>query len=561
MPVIRQMDSRLANMIAAGEVVDRPASVIKELIENAIDAKATHISVEVFDMGMSLMTVTDNGVGMDHVDAHMAFSRHATSKIKDEYDLSHIKTLGFRGEALAAIASVAKVTLKTRQEDSDGFMVIYEGGHFIKDGTATLNKGTRVEVKDLFYNTPARFKYIKSDLAEKNMIIDIFDRLALAHPEIRFSLEMDGKKIKETYGNHDFYQLIDKIYGPKMTQGMITFKETVQKIHLEGYLLTPSIARSRKKDISIFVNGRYIKNYALVQAVIDGYHSFMMVGKYPIALIHIEIDPSLLDCNVHPQKYEVKFVNEMILAYYIEGFVKQALLMSRHEIPETLSEVRKEIEKEVYTPMQFEFQEVRETNIIEEERKIYQKIPDMEYIGIFSGTYLIFQNEEGMYLVDQHAAAERVRYEHYFKALQNPVKARKMMLVGHLLQLTDHDFSIIKEHKDDFESFGFIFNTDLELTEIPTWLLDEEIEIAIETMISMLEEKQKIELITLRDALAKDISCKGAIKANKALSNLEVEHLMKMLQVCENPYHCPHGRPTIIKLSHYDVERMFKRVV
>lgn len=561
MPVIRQMDSRLANMIAAGEVVDRPASVIKELIENAIDAKSTQISVEVFDMGMSKMTVTDNGVGMDKIDAHMAFSRHATSKIKDEYDLSHIKTLGFRGEALAAIASVSKVTLKTRQEDQDGFMVVYEGGHFITDGVATLNKGTSVEVKDLFYNTPARFKYIKSDLAEKNMIVDIFDRLALAHPEIRFSLEMDGKKVKETYGNRDFHQLIDRIYGPKMTQGMITFKETVQKIHIQGYLLSPSIARSRKKDISIFINGRYIKNYALIQAVIDGYHSFMMVGKYPIALIHIEIDPSLLDCNVHPQKYEVKFVNEMILAYYIEGFVKQALLMSRHEIPETLSEVRKEIEKEVYTPMQFEFQEVRETNIIEEERKIYQKIPDMEYIGIFSGTYLIFQNEEGMYLVDQHAAAERVRYEHYFKALQNPVKARKMMLVGHLLQLTDHDFSIIKEHKDDFESFGFIFNTDLELTEIPTWLLDEEIEIAIETMISMLEEKQKIELITLRDALAKDISCKGAIKANKALSNLEVEHLMKMLQVCENPYHCPHGRPTIIKLSHYDVERMFKRVV
>lgn len=389
MPVIRQMDSRLANMIAAGEVVDRPASVIKELIENAIDAKSTQISVEVFDMGMSKMTVTDNGVGMDKIDAHMAFSRHATSKIKDEYDLSHIKTLGFRGEALAAIASVSKVTLKTRQEDQDGFMVVYEGGHFITDGVATLNKGTSVEVKDLFYNTPARFKYIKSDLAEKNMIVDIFDRLALAHPEIRFSLEMDGKKVKETYGNRDFHQLIDRIYGPKMTQGMITFKEIVQKIHIQGYLLSPSIARSRKKDISIFVNGRYIKNYALIQAVIDGYHSFMMVGKYPIALIHIEIDPSLLDCNVHPQKYEVKFVNEMILAYYIEGFVKQALLMSRHEIPETLSEVRKEIEKEVYTPMQFEFQDVRETQTIEEERKIYQKIPDMDYIGIFSGTYLI----------------------------------------------------------------------------------------------------------------------------------------------------------------------------
>ena len=562
MPVIKQMDSRLANMIAAGEVVDRPASVIKELIENAIDAKSTQISVEVFDMGMSKMVVTDNGVGMDKVDAHMAFSRHATSKIKDEYDLSHIKTLGFRGEALAAISSVSKVTLKTRQENSDGFMVIYEGGHFVSDGAATLNKGTSVEVENLFFNTPARFKYIKSDLAEKNMIIDIFDRLALAHPEIRFSLMMDGKKLKETYGNRDFHQLIDRIYGSKMTEGMITFKETVQKIHLEGYLLSPSISRSRKKDISIFVNGRYIKNYALVQAVIDGYHSHMMVGKYPIALIHIEIDPSLLDCNVHPQKYEVKFVNEMILAYHIEGYVKQALEMSRHEIPETIKEVVKDIDKEVFTPLQMTFEEVREElHVLEEEKHTTHKLPDMEYIGTFSGTYLLFQNEDGMYLVDQHAAAERVRYEYYMKALQHPAKAKKMMLVGLKLKLTDLDFSVIKKHRGDFELFGFTFNDDFELIEIPTWLLDDEIEIAVEAMVSMLEDHGKIELLKLRDALAKDISCKGAIKANKALSLKEVEHLMKMLQVSLNPYHCPHGRPTIIKLSHYDIERMFKRVV
>ncbi len=209
MPIIRQMDQRLANMIAAGEVVDRPASVIKELMENAIDAHATQVSVEVFDMGMKKMIVTDNGMGMDPIDAKMAFSRHATSKIHDEFDLSHIQTLGFRGEALAAIASVSKVHLKTRQEHSDGFYVRFEGGHFISEGFATLNKGTVVEVSDLFFNTPARFKYIKSDVAEKMQITDIFDRIALANPDIRFSLLMDGKKIKETYGNGNFYQLID----------------------------------------------------------------------------------------------------------------------------------------------------------------------------------------------------------------------------------------------------------------------------------------------------------------------------------------------------------------
>jgi DNA mismatch repair protein MutL len=433
----------------------------------------------------------------------------------------------------------------------------------MSSGTATLNQGTTVEVKDLFYNTPARFKYIKSDLAEKNQIIDIFDRLALAHPEIRFELNMDGKRLKETYGNGDFYQLIDRIYGPKMTKDMVTFKEIVQKIKIEGYLLSPHIMRSRKKDISIFVNGRYIKNYALVQAVIDGYHSFMMVGKYPIALIHIDIDPSLLDCNVHPQKYEVKFVNEMVLAYHIEGFVKQALLMSRHEIPETMKDIDKTYQhEEIITPLQMTFDEINERkDVLEEEQKMYQKLPEMDYVGTFAGTYLIFQNEDGMYLVDQHAAQERVRYEHYYNALQHPKKARKLMLFSYELKLKDEDFNIMKEHVDAFEELGFIFNDALELTAIPTWLREEEIQIAIDHMVAMLEEQNKIELIKLRDALAKDISCKGAIKANQALALHEIESLMEQLKVCENPYHCPHGRPTIIKLSHYDVERMFKRVV
>jgi len=562
MPVIRQMDQRLANMIAAGEVVDRPASVIKELMENAIDAHATQVSVDVFDMGMKKMVVTDNGVGMDQIDAKMAFSRHATSKIKDEFDLSHIQTLGFRGEALAAIASVSKVLLKTRQEHGEGFFVSFEGGHFVTEGLATLNKGTVVEVSDLFYNTPARFKYIKSDLAEKMQIIDLFDRIALANPNIRFALFMDGKKIKETYGNGDFYQLIDHIYGSRMTKGMIVFHETVQKIKIDGYLLAPSIARSRKKDISIFVNGRYIKNYALVQAVIEGYHSFMMVGKFPIALIHIAIDPSLLDVNVHPQKYEIKFVNEMILAYHIESFVKRALLMEKHEIVEGKDIIDKKIETENYTPIQFEFHDVLENTIpLEEEKTRMHKLPDMSYVGVFFGTYLIFQNEEGMFLVDQHAAAERVRYEHYVHALSHPTKARKMMLLERPLDLTDQDQDFLKHHLQAFNDLGFGFTEDMHLNQMPTWLRDEEVDIALEACLVMLEENNHIDLQKLRDTLAKDISCKGAIKANKALSILEIEALMKQLQVCENPYHCPHGRPTIVKLTHYDIERMFKRVV
>ncbi len=561
MPLIRQMDERLANMIAAGEVVDRPASIVKELVENSIDAKASSIMVEIFDMGMSKIKVTDNGVGMDKEDAHLAFHRHATSKIKDEFDLSHIQTLGFRGEALAAIASVAKVTLKTRQEDEDGWFVYVEGGHFIKDGLATLNRGTVVDVSDLFYNTPARFKYIKSDLTEKAMISDIFDRLALAHPEIRFQLFMDQKLIKETYGNQNFFSLIDQIYGPRMTKGMITFKETVQKMTIEGYLLSPNIARSRKKDISIFVNGRFIKNYALVQAVVDGYHSYMMIGKFPIALIHITIDPSLLDVNVHPQKYEVKFVNEMILAYHIEMYVKKALMLEKHEIPQGLETIKKSVPQESYTPLSMSFENLilKESHLLEDIP--LKRLPELLYVGTFAGTYLLFQNEEGLFLVDQHAAAERVRYEHYTKSLAHPTFATKMMFISHPLSITPEDKEILKTHESELKHYGFEFDSSHELTAIPTWLNEDEIEIALETISTTLKEKNTIDLGILRDSLAKDVSCKGAIKANTALSVLEINHLMSELSSCDNPYHCPHGRPTIVRLSNYDVERMFKRVV
>ena len=564
MSIIKLMDPKLANMIAAGEVVDRPASVLKELIENSIDAGSTEISVEVTDMGMKQIIVTDNGSGMDFLDAHLAFDRHATSKIKDESDLSHINTLGFRGEALAAITSVSKVTLKTRQENSEGIYVTYHGGHFIGDGSATLNKGTVVEVSDLFYNTPARFKYIKSEVSERFAIIDIFDRLALANPDIRMSLTIDGKIIKKTFGNNDFYSLIDAIYGSKMTLGLTEFSETVQKIKITGYLLSPSISRSRKKDISIFVNGRYIRNYQLIQAVIDGYHSFMMVGKYPIALIHLEMDSSLLDVNVHPQKYEVKFVNESILSYHIENFVKNALQKKTHPIPENIKVIHKD-EIETYTPQTMLFEDSHHedfnSSFMERSLDVSNKIPDMDYIGVFSGTYLLFQNEEGLYLMDQHAAAERIRYEHYFVSLAKPNPAVKNLLITKELSLTNEDKEVIQNHLNEFISFGFSFNKDLELIALPVWLLDSEIEIAIEQMISMLTDKNKIDLAILRDALAKDISCKGAIKANKALSLIEVQALLKKLKTCDNPYTCPHGRPTIIKLTHHDVERMFKRVL
>jgi len=555
MSTIHIMKPTLANMIAAGEVVDRPASVIKELIENAIDAKASTIKVEVFDMGMKEMIVTDNGSGMDLEDAKLAFLRHATSKISEEEDLNHILSLGFRGEALAAIASVSKVTLKTRKEDRDGIFVIYEGGKLISEGSTATNIGTSVSVKDLFYNTPARYKYIKSEFAERQAMIDLFDHLALAHPEVAFSLYIDQKLLKETYGNRNIEQLIYQIYGQNLTKGLVKASDTIQKIEIDAYLLSPEHARSKKKDITLIVNGRYIKNYRLIQAVIDGYHSRIMVGKYPMAILYLEMDPSLIDVNVHPQKYEVKFVNEFVLAFLIEDLIKRTLTQKTQEIPAPYERVMKD---ETY---------IQESLFIDEhvseelsEPKV-SKIPEMDYVGTFSGTYLIFQNEDGLYLVDQHAAQERIRYEYYMETFKNPVFATKPMLFSKPLNLTSSELLVLKEKIPFFLPYGFSFDENLELMTIPTWLKDGEIDLAIESMIHMLLEKQKIDLSILRDALAKDVSCKGAIKANKPLNLSEIHALMERLKRAENPYTCPHGRPTIIKLTHYEIERMFKRVV
>lgn len=559
MPVIRLMDAKLANMIAAGEVVDRPASVIKELVENAIDAHATQLVVEVFDMGMRSMIVTDNGIGMDHEDAHLAFMRHATSKIKDQFDLGQISTLGFRGEALAAIASVSKVTLKTRQKDSEGIEVSFQGGKFLSEGSVAMNIGTSIEVKDLFYNTPARFKYIKSELSEKNAITDIFDRLALSNPNIRMKLMMDGKLIRETFGTGDYHSLIDQIYGKQMTQGMTEFSHVFQKMKIKGHLVSPSISRTRKKDISIMVNGRYVRNYALIQAVIDGYHSFMMVDQYPIAVIEVEMDPSLIDVNVHPQKYEVKFANESMLSYQIELFVKDALQKKTHVIQDNMYKTKHQ-SQETYTPLTVELFD----QLIEEQAFIPSssgKLPAFDFIGVLGGTYLLFQNQEGLFMMDQHAAQERIRYEYYFESLKHPKNVKKGLLFPRPVHLTKEDHEIIVHHMQSFTSYGFEFNSNLDLIALPIWLHDSEIDIAIEGMVSMLQSKGVIDLGMLRDRLAKDISCKGAIKANQNISKIEVDRLLKDLQSCLNPFTCPHGRPTLIKITHDDIEKMFKRVV
>ncbi|WP_035375555.1 DNA mismatch repair endonuclease MutL, partial [Haploplasma axanthum] len=575
MSIIKQMDERLANMIAAGEVVERPASIVKELVENSIDAKATEINIFIKENGLKEIRVVDNGIGMDNEDAKKAFLRHATSKIKTEFDLERIRTLGFRGEALAAILSVSRITLKTRQSNSEGFFVRYEDSKLIDEGTTSLNEGTEITVNDLFYNTPARLKYIKSEFSERAAIIDMFDRLALSNPTVRLSLTIDEKLVKETYGNNDYYSLMRQVYGNNVLKDLIVFEKEFQKIKIKGYLASPSVSRARKKDISLFVNGRYIMNYGLTQSIIDGYHSFLMVNRYPLAILLIEMDPVLLDVNVHPQKLEVKFANESLLKYHIELFVKESLMSRPHEIPQNLSIIkRQEYEnepvtinesfiprKETYVKESLDFVYNDNSNKQTEEQPEIKKIPDFSYVGTFAGTYLLFQNEQGMYMIDQHAAEERVNYEYYFDVIGNPKIVIKEMFLSRNLELTNEDLNLIKNHLNDFKELGFNFNEKMQLISHPTFLLDKDLDDAISVMLQMLEEKNQIDLKILLDNLAKSKSCKASIKANDTLSRKEIDVLIEKLRKTKNPYTCPHGRPTIIHLTYYEIERMFRRVV
>lgn len=563
------MDMALANTIAAGEVVERPASVIKELVENAIDANAKNITVEVYQMGLESIIVTDDGFGMDKSNLHKAFLRHATSKIFKVSDLNDIRSLGFRGEALPSIASVAKIEMISRTENSDAYFIKLEDSKIVDEGIAVSNQGTKIIVKELFYNTPARFKYMKSEYAEKNAITEIFDKLALSHPHISFKLIMDDKVIKATLGQGNIAQLLQAIYGKNITDGMKRLETNIGKIQVDGYLIDPKFVRSRRQDINIFINHRYIKNYVISQSIIEGYQTFLMTNKYPIVLLYLTIDPSLVDVNVHPQKMEAKLANERLFAFQLTPKVRETLESGHMPIRQTIQEVRKDL----FKPTIMDIFDIAKTEDIDATPQMMEdsfveqydepaadKLPFFEYIGTLSGTYLLYQNDEGLFLMDQHAAAERIRYEYYEHHVGKLTKDYYELLVPQPLYITNQDSQRLMNNKRLLMEIGFEFDGP-NLLKHPTWLRENEIDTAVNALIDQLDKDGHIDLKLLRNQLAKDIACKGAIKANQQLSSAEIKQLENDLRQCKNPYTCPHGRPVLIKLTNQDIEKMFKRIV
>lgn len=597
MSKIQIMDEVLANKIAAGEVVEKCMNVVKELVENAIDAKATSIKIELMDSGVKEIKVTDDGIGMDREDAVLAFSRHATSKVKNENDLFHIGSLGFRGEALPSIASVSNVTLNTNN-GVVGTEVEIHGGKLIAVNPSELAKGTSILVRDLFYNTPVRLKYLKSLYTELAYITEYVNKMALSYPEIRFVLTNNDKVLLKTDGSGRLLKVINDIYGLSVTKKMIEIKNENEDYQISGYISYPELQKSNKNAITLLVNGRVIRNLDIIRYITDSYHTYIPQDRYPIVVMKIDVDPILVDVNVHPTKMDIKFSKmdtlKDLITKTITSKLESLTLIPDAILETTVDENRTRIST-VYTPDRFqefdenkkeeEFQEFEKMTLTfetQEETTPYQKnsiednnptsvttevkkerIKKMYPVGLVHGTYIIAENEDGMYIIDQHAANERVNYEYYLREMSNPKPITMDLLVPITLELTSNEYIILKEHFDILDQLGigyeeFGFQT-LLIRSVPVWLTKSDIEVALRKIFDIITVREDFRLDRYLDHIAATVACKASIKANDHIELSSMEVLLERLRSCENPFTCPHGRPTIITYSKYDLEKLFKR--
>lgn len=592
MSKIKVMSENLANKIAAGEVVERIASVVKELVENSIDAESKTIIVDLIDSGTTSIKVTDDGNGMDSDDAKLAFSRHATSKLLKEDDLFFINTLGFRGEALPSIASVSKVDLRTSQGDVGTHIEIH-GGKIMNEENSDARRGTIIEIADLFYNTPARLKYLKSDSTELANVTTYIEKLALSHEDISFTLTNNGKRIVFTSGSGDLLKTIHEIYGYSVSSNMIEINASNDDFDIFGYICKPSILKSNRNHMTTIVNGRVVKNIEVNKAINDGYYTFKPDIKYPVVVLKIETDPTLVDVNIHPTKQDIKFsklddlnrliretigasLRKTILVPKVEvevnipepiySEISMPLVMENEEPYTTLEQISidfKEDKKGTYNDVLENVKENSKEELIENE--LIKKL-ELYPVGIALGTYIIAQNQDGMFLIDQHAAQERINYENNLRALKSEVKTTTSVLIPISIELSSSEFLSIKENMNILNDLGFVIeefgvNTYI-VKEHPVWLrVGLETESIKKIFDIIIEGKYLFDRVKFNEHIAITMACKMSVKGNEAITLEEAENLLNDLVLCDNPYNCPHGRPTIISFTIYELERMFKRVM
>ncbi len=595
MSSIKVMDEILANKIAAGEVVERCLNVVKELVENSIDAESTEIKITLIDSGTKKIVVSDNGIGMNKEDAMLAFSRHATSKLKNLDDLFNIETLGFRGEALPSIASVSHVHLQT-SKDGVGTSISLNGGVIESVENSDLSLGTTIEVRDLFYNTPVRLKYLKNLYTELALIVEYVNKMALSYPSIRFVLTNNEKELLNTSGDGNLLKVIYAVYGMDVTKKMIEISGENDDYVISGYIGYPEIAKTSRNVITTLVNGRVIKNLDLNRCLIDCYHTYIPKDKFPMIVLNIDVDPILIDINIHPQKMDIKFSKldslKELITKVITSKLKEILLVPHasirdlntiYEVEDSLSintinyELDDEEEKiKVSSPnleeLSFDFDNdnkitgSKSEEIVEEKESIDDyRIKEMIPVGIVHKTYIIAENSSGMYIIDQHAAAERINYEKVLNALLKDDYKVIDLLVPIRLEYSKDEFIRIKEHMDILKSIGISLDEFFDNTFIvrshPTWFFEGYEREAIEKIIAITLEKGEFDKEKFIYKTASTMACKMSIKANDYLDLNSAKVLLDNLRRCDNPFTCPHGRPTIITYSNYDLERLFKRTM
>ena len=704
---INILSAELSNKIAAGEVVERPSSVVKELVENSIDAGSTNIKVIIKEFGIQQIRIIDNGSGISNDDLARAFLRHATSKISADYDLFHIETLGFRGEALASISSVSKVVIKSCAGEAQGKMLVLEGGKVVSEEYYAPIKGTDLSVENLFYNTPARLKYLRNPHTEQANITNIIHKFALSYPNVAFELHVDGKITFKTYGDGDVHKILSKIYNMGVARNMIEFSGSNDDYKVFGYISVPEETRASKNYINIFINGRYIKNYGIQNAIIDAYGTLLMINRYPLCVINIEMDPILLDVNVHPTKQEVRLSKEAELIRLIKeviaerlsnytyipqgmnnvltkkekakiekinfldeldnkfgniedesifsaeqrevadnnqdesGFTDNQTELASHVVQEDeflfggdlltnsgeektsvqskentfnqrskTQRIKSDLpdlsfsshprdnrnkygdkptKKEIENFMNFSkkednasyderseevvsniikddshFNEIKDAKIVQDDDTKVRTLPDLKVLAQIFKTYILSEADNKLFLIDQHAAAERYNYEKLQREFIERKNYKKQMLIPLMFDFSVDEAAEVRNNLEKFEELGIVFeefgDNSYVVREFPGWIEEDE-----EQMIKIIVEKvlrnNNITFNELRNDAIAMASCKISIKANQVLTDVEMNKVISDLYECKNPFTCPHGRPIITKMEKKDLEKMFKRIV
>lgn len=667
---INILNADTANKIAAGEVVERPSSVVKELVENSLDAGAKNITIEIQNGGESLIKIIDDGSGVHPEDVEKAFNPHATSKIKDTYDIFSINTLGFRGEALPSIASIARVDFKSKTEDFDmGKELIISGGEKESLTDCSMNRGTQIEVRDLFFNVPARKKFLKTTARESALINDLVNRISLANPDVSFKLFNNNKKILNTYGNGKLIDVIRTIYGKSTAENLIYFEDHKDTASVYGFIGNDTLARASRNNQSLFVNKRYVKNRSLTVAVENAFRSFNVTGKFPFFVLFIDTYPELIDVNIHPTKSEIKFKDERFIFKVVFDAVHSAMreyvkdtftlpeedekkfeALKEEVIQESLDKEISTLEKlkeninykvsedkkkeevsynsskdyeaktEVNMPVDFlskenqdefsklnsslknnDFKEgstkreisydpiliknelkdkVSETDSLEirdykcnkneygnsVEEIIYReaKFPKLRVIGQFNKTYILAEYDSTLYLIDQHAAHEKILFEKYSSDIAKKEVEIQPLMIPLVVTLPTEDYLYYDENKEIFEKAGFKISdfgdNSIRIEEVPYFLDKLNPTELITSMINNLKKMGTGETVEVKYNKIASMSCRAAVKANDVLSILEMENLLEDLRYINDPFHCPHGRPTIIKFTSYELDKKFKRI-